>query len=96
MILCNQEYLAPNLKLFDKSDYVRTVLAEIERFSFTEHVLLGRRDVADGLNLLQDDKCSRDAMLGNPDRIIAISADLMLEFVLVQWTRKSLRTIDGL
>ena len=35
-------------------------------------------------------------MLGNPDRISAIPADLMLEFVLVQWTRKSLRTIDGL
>ena len=96
MILCHQEYLAPNLKLFDKSDDVRTVLTEIERFSFTEQVLLGCGDVVDGLYLLQDDKCSRDAMLSNPDGIIAISADLMFEFVLVQWTRKSLRTIDGL
>ena len=75
---------------------MRVVLAAIERFSFTEQVLLGCGDVVDGLYLLQDDKCSRDAMLSNPDGIIAISADLMFEFVLVQWTRKSLRTIDGL
>ena len=96
MILGYQECLVPHPKFFNETIDMRVVLAEIERFSFTEHVLLGRGDVVDSLYLLQDDKCSRDAMLSNPDRIIAISADLMLEFVLVQWTRKSLRTIDGL
>ena len=96
MILGHQECLVPHPKFFNESVDMRVVLAEIERFSFTEQVLLGCGDVVDGLYLLQDDKCSRDAMLSNPDRIIAISADLFLEFVLVQWTLKSLRTIDGL
>ena len=96
MILCNQEYLAPNLKLFDKSDYVRTVLAEIERFSFTDKVHINLGVVFNGFYLLQDDKCTRDAMLSNPNRVLTIPADLMLEFVLVQWARKSLSSIDCL
>ena len=96
MIICNQEYLAPNLKLFDKSDDVRTVLAEIERFSFTDKVHIYLGVVLNGFYLLQDDKCSRYAMLSNPDRFCAILADLILEFVLVQWTRESLSSIDSL
>ena len=96
MILGHQVCLVLHPKFFNKFVDMRVVLAAIERFSFTEQVLLGCGDVVDGLYLLQDDKCSRDAMLSNPDGIIAISADLMFEFVLVQWTRESLSSIDSL
>ena len=95
-ILGHKECLISHTKFFDKFDDVRAIFAEIQRFCFTYFVLIGSSDVVDGLYLLQDDHRSCDAMLTNPYRIIAISTYFMFQFVLVQWTGKSLNSIDCL
>ena len=62
---------------------MRAILAEIERFSLTEQVLINLGNVVGCFYLLKDNKCTRDAMLRNIDNVNTILADLMLNFVLV-------------